>query len=174
LRDIVGEDRLVVIDVDQSDSISAMLSLLKIDERELGTRPENLNKRLGQKKAALLYQFQFGIDGQHNDRTRRQTLRFAQSLDRMSELPGEVYNYHFIPFNEANRIQENMRAHIPEFLSSQLELASRALDTPHEAVAFENVPLTARDALAVIEVLIQSSLKKPKEDDTGSGTGIAD
>ncbi|MGD0864597.1 MAG: hypothetical protein ABSA49_03465 [Rhizomicrobium sp.] len=154
LRDIVGENRVLAVDVDQSDSISAILALLKIDESKLGARPEILDARLGLKKAALLYLYQFGSAGRKNERTHDQILRFVHSLDRMADLPDDIYDYHLIAFEAANRIQEIVRAHIPDFLSVQLESASRAVDASHHAILLDDVVLSINDVLAIADVLI--------------------
>jgi hypothetical protein len=154
LHKILGDKRVLVVDVDQSDSITEMLAILKIDERKLGPRPEKLNTRLGLKKAALLYLYQFGSEGQNSDRTQHQILRFAQSMDRMADLPNDVYDYHLITLEEANRIQKNVRKHIPSFLSAQMESVSRAVDASHHAVVLEDVVLTVKDALTIADVLI--------------------
>jgi hypothetical protein len=154
LRDIVGENRVLAVDVDQSDSISAILALLKIDESKLGARPEILNARLGLKKAALLYLYQFGSERPKSERTQHDILRFAQSMGRMTDLPDDIYDYHLITLEAANRIQEFVRTHIPGFLSAQLESASRAVNASHHAIVLDDVVLSIKDALAITDVLI--------------------
>jgi hypothetical protein len=160
LRKIVGDDGVLVADVDKSDSISALLPLLKINESELGPRPEKLNARLGIKKAALLYLFQFEPGDKLHGRMQHQILRFAKSLDKIADLPDDEYNYHIVTLAEANRIQEDMRAHVPGFLSAELASACAAVDSSHQIAVLENVELPVKEALTVIEGLISIKLKR--------------
>jgi hypothetical protein len=160
LREIVGDDRVLVADVDMSDSISALLPLLQIDESKLGPRPEKLNARLGIKKAALLYLFQFDPGGELSGRSQRQILRFAKSLDKMADLPDDEYSYHIVTLAEANRIQDDMRAHVPGFLRAELASACAAVDSSHQAAVLENVELPVKEALSIIEGLISAKLKR--------------
>ena len=163
LHEIVGAGRILVADVDQSDSISALLPLMKINESELGPRPEKLNARLGIKKAALLYHFQFESAGKQHGRSQHQIMRLAKSLEKMADLPDDDYYYHIVTFEQANRIQEFVRGHIPDFLSAQLESACRAVDTSHETAVLRNIQLTIRDALTVVEGLIPVEGKRSRK-----------
>jgi hypothetical protein len=166
----VGKNRVLVVDVDQSDSISATLALLKIDERRLGSRPEVPNTRLGLKKAALLYLYQFGSGCRKIERMQSDILRFAQSLDRMTDLPNDIYDYHIIKFKAANHVQETMRAHVPSFLRAQLESATRAVDASHHAIALDEVVLTVKDVLTIADILIPAErnrdIRTPKLEQT--------
>jgi len=159
LREIVGDDRVLVADVDRSDSISALLPLLQIDESKLGPRPEKLNARLGIKKAALLYLFQFDAAGELSGRSQRQIVRFAKSLDKVADLPDDEYNYHVVTFAEANRIQEDMRAHVPGFLRAELASACAPVDSSHHAAVLGGVELPVKEALTIIEGLISARRK---------------
>jgi hypothetical protein len=162
LREIVGDGGVLVADVDKSDSISALLPLLQIDENKLGGRPDKLNARLGIKKAALLYLFQFDPGGELNRRSQHQILRFAKSLDKMADLPDDEYNYHIVTLAEANRIQEDVRAHVPGFLRAELASACAPVDSSHHAAVLGGVEIPVKEALTIIEGLI-SARRKGKE-----------
>jgi hypothetical protein len=150
LRNIVGADQIAAFDVDRSDSISAILSVLKIAEGALGERPERLNSRSGLKKASLLYNFLFEPNGSFKGHKRSETRLFSRSLKEAGEFPNEVYDFHVIPFDVANEIQECARARVPDFLRSPLDHAMQPVETLYKATSLDDLAFSARDVLAIM------------------------
>ena len=146
LREVVGEDRLVIIDLESGDgdAISAVLSRLKIPLEQADSLRSRANEKLGLKKAAYIYQFH-GNAHYIPRQTSERAVLLMRNLLRLSEFPDETYRYRVVPYRYAAAIQRLASRKVPQFLAAKLERVIRPEDERFQAVDLSSVVLTAEE-----------------------------
>ena len=121
LRDVAGQENIVVRAVDGMDSIAVFLSALHIPlESPPVTRRRN--ERIGLKKTSFLHRLRYTQNGDRiGSLAQKEFRQICSSIQKLPDFPGEVYRYRVMPNDQANEIQLMARGHLlPPFLLRQL------------------------------------------------------
>jgi hypothetical protein len=153
LRELVGADRFMACDTEKSggDSVAAFCKLLGIAQQRQPDGGPRFNKRVGLKKAALLYKTkQLSSDSSEAlSMTPRQVTRVRRRILAIPDFPGEIFDYRLISFEDANAIQSVARSVLPQFLVRDLDQSLQSEITPYEAADLQKVILSREDIEAV-------------------------
>jgi hypothetical protein len=142
LSDVLGRDKVVLCDVERKDSLKMFLSVLQANLGSAPTAPTRRNERVGLKKAVLLHRLQFTREG--SDLTYfspPEIKRVGRDIRKAAELPGEIYGYRVIPFEEANAIQDVARRQLPAFLMERIQEIVSPEPEPYRHFDLWNVEL---------------------------------
>jgi hypothetical protein len=147
LSEIVGKSHIAALDVESAfpDSISAMLATLGIDEALLPQRRGMLNVRPSLKKAAYLYRLQYTPGGRSLGRPRKEIIAIAHAIENMPDIAGDEINYCVLSFDEANEVQDGIRALIPPLFADRLRKLVQPEAGPLRYVKLADAELTDED-----------------------------
>ena len=149
----IGRENLILIDLEREGGDALPLFLSTVGIPQSATPSVRLNERLGLKKTAFLYRFQYAAEGIRNDRSDKEVLRAGRALLRMPDLPGEIFDYRILPFDDANAIQQIARTEMPPEFASAIDSVATAETQAYTAVELPNVHLTESELAAMTSAL---------------------
>lgn len=150
-----GPENIVLIDLQRSggDALPIFLSAVGISQSAFELPKARLNEKLGLKKASFLYRFQYVSEGVRNQRSAKDVLRAAKALTGLPDLPGEIFDYRIIPFEDANAIQEVARLEMPAAFTAALASLATSELAPYTSVHLSDVTLTTSEISAMARAL---------------------
>jgi len=133
LRKAVGDDNFIICDAEATDSVVALEECLGLSARRERDDGAVFNRRIGLRKAALL--FRLRLSPKSDLLTPKQRIRAIKAVLSIPNFPGDTFDYSLVHFEDANAIQSIARRSFPDFLISGLP---RSLEP-------ESVPFASTD-----------------------------
>ena len=146
----IGPENVVVMDLERSggDALPVFLANIGIPQSKFPVPNVRLNEKMGLKKTSFLYHFQYSAPGVRNHLSDTYVLRAGKVLLKTPDVPGEIFNYRIIPFEDANAIQEVARNEMPEQFVPALAGTAAPETEAYTAVDLPNVKLTKGEIAA--------------------------
>lgn len=149
LRDVIGEDHIVALDVETGarDSITSVLSSVGLREDCLPPRDGggNLNTRFSLKKVAYLYGLQYNPGGTPKKHVAGDIGSVVRAIAPLPLLAGDSSDYRIFTVDQANAIQGAAHSCMPAFLAEPLRNLVRPETATFDATDLSEVRLTKED-----------------------------